>query len=151
MKTVVLGASPNGRNGHPLGRRRTEECFVPCDDDEVWIAYSIRGREVYSAIAPKTVGFRELPCVPSERVVDLDQIELAVSRVELGHRGPKLASCQSSEAVRLSESRTTLGIHESGAHNAVSPIPQRRGASRAGLDNEQRHDRGGIEVRDHLR
>jgi hypothetical protein len=23
--------------------------------------------------------------------------------------------------------------------------------SRAGLDNEQRHDRGGIEVRDHLR
>jgi hypothetical protein len=108
-------------------------------------------REVYSVIAPKTVGLCELPCVPSERVVDLDEIELVVSRVELGHGGPKLANCQSSEAVRLSESCATLGIHESGAHNAVSPIPQRGGASRAGLDNEQRHDRGGIEVRDHLR
>jgi hypothetical protein len=146
-----LGASPNGRNGHPLGRRRTEECFVPCDDDEVWIAHSICGREVYSVIAPKTVGLCELPCAPSERVVDLDEIELVASRVELGHGGPKLASCQSSEAVRLGESCATLGIHESGAHNAVSPIPQRGGASRAGLDNEQRHDRRGIEVRDHLR
>ena len=111
----------------------------------------MRGREVYSVIAPKTVGLRDLPCVPSDRVVDLDEIELFVSRVELGHRGPKLASRQSSEAVRLRESCATLGVHESGAHNAVSPIPQRGGASRAGLDNEQRHDRGRIELCDHLR
>ena len=111
----------------------------------------MRGREVYSVIAPKPVGLGELPCVPSERVVDLNEIELFVSRVELGHRRPKLASCQSSEAVRLRESGATLGVHESGADNAVSPIPQRGGASRAGLDNEQRHDGGGIEVRDHLR
>jgi hypothetical protein len=74
-----LGASPNGRSGHPLGGRRTEECFVPCDDDEVWIAHSIRGREVYSVIAPKTVRLGESPCVPSQRVVDLDEIELFVS------------------------------------------------------------------------
>jgi hypothetical protein len=125
--------------------------LVPCDEDEVWIVHSMGRRELYSVIAPKTVGLCELPCVPSERVVDLDEIELFVSRVELGHRGPKVASCQSSEAVRLRQRGATLGIHESGAHNAVSPIPQRRGASRAGLDNEQRHDRGGIEVRDHLR
>jgi hypothetical protein len=150
MKTAIC-SSPNGRNGHPLGRRRTEQCLVPCDDDEIWIPHSIRGREVYSVIAPKTVRLRELPCVPGERVIDLDEIELFVSRVELGHRGPKLASCQSSEAVRLCESCATLGIHESRAHNAISPIPQRGGASRADLDNEQRHHRGGIEVRDHLR
>ncbi len=111
----------------------------------------MRGREVHSVVAPKTVRLCELPCMPSERVVDLDQIELFVSRVELGHRGPKLASCQPSKAVRLRESGATLGVHESGAHNAVSPIPQSGGASRAGLDNEQRHDRRGIEVRDHLR
>jgi hypothetical protein len=72
-------ASPNGRSGHPLGARRTEEWFVPCDDDEVWIAQSIRGREVYSVIAPKTVRLGESPCVPSQRVVDLDEIELFAS------------------------------------------------------------------------
>jgi hypothetical protein len=109
------------------------------------------GREMHSVIAPKTVGLGELPCVPSERVVDLDEIELFVSRVELGYRGPKLATCQSSEAVCLGESGATFGVHESGAHTAVSAIPQRGGASRAGLDDEQRHDGGGIEVRDHLR
>jgi hypothetical protein len=101
----------------------------------------MRGREMYSVIATKTVRLCELPCVPGERVVDLDEVELFVSRVELVHCGPKLASCQSSEAVRLCESRATLGVHESGADNAVGPIPQRGGASRAGLDNEQRYDR----------
>jgi hypothetical protein len=109
------------------------------------------GREVYSVIASKAVRLCELPCVPSERVVDLDEIELLVSRVELGHRGPKLVGRKSSEAVSLRESCATLGVHKSGAHNAVSPIPQRGGTSRAGLDNQQRHHRRGIEVRDHLR
>jgi hypothetical protein len=106
---------------------------------------------VYSVIAAKTVRLGELPCVPGERVIDLDEIELFASRVELGHRGPKLASCQSSESVRLGESRAPLRVHESDANNAISPIPQRGGASRADLDNEQRHHRRGIEVRDHLR
>ena len=119
--------------------------------DEVWITHPMRGREVYSVIAPKTVRLCELPSVASERVVDLDEIELFVSRVELRHRGPKLASGQSSEAVRLRESCAALGVHESGAHNSVGPIPQGGRSSRAGLDNKQRHDRGRIEVCDHLR
>jgi hypothetical protein len=111
----------------------------------------MRGREMHSVIATKTVRLCELPCVASERVVNLNEIELLVSRVELVHCGSKLASCQSSEAVRLCESRATLGVHESGAHNAVRSIPQRGGASRAALDNEQRNDCRRIEVCDHLR
>jgi hypothetical protein len=111
----------------------------------------MRSCEVYSVIASKTVRLCELPCVPGERVVELDEVELFVSRVELGHRGPKLASRKSSEAVSLCESCATLGVQKSGAHNAVSPIPQRGGPSRARLDNQQRHHRGGIEVGDHLR
>jgi hypothetical protein len=63
----------------------TVAAVVPCDDDEVWIAHSIRGRKVYSVIAPMTVGLCDLPCVPSERVVDLDEIKLFVSRVECRH------------------------------------------------------------------
>ena len=89
--------------------------------------------------------------MPHEQVVDLNEIGLFVFRVELGHRGPKLASCQYSEALRLRESCSALGVHESGAHNAVGPIPQHGGAIRAGLDYEQWHHRGGIEVHDHLR
>ena len=143
--------SPNGCNGHPVGGRRNEQCLVPGHHDEVWIAHSMRGREVYSVVAPKTVRLCQLPCVASERIVDLNEIELFVSPVELVHRGPDLARCQSSEAVRPCESRATLGIHESGADNAVGAIPQRGGSSRAGLDNEQRHDCGRIEVCDHLR
>lgn len=67
----------------------------------------MRSREVDSVMAPKTMRLCELHCVASERVVDLNGIELLVSRVELGQRGSKLASCQSSEAARLGESRTT--------------------------------------------
>jgi hypothetical protein len=111
----------------------------------------MRGREMDSVIATKTMRLCELSCVASERVVDLNEIELFISRVELVHSRPKLASCQSSEAVRLCESGATLGVHDSGAHNAVRPIPQRGRSRRAGLDNEQRHDCGRIEVRDHLR
>jgi hypothetical protein len=125
--------------------------LVPCYHDAVRIAHSMGGREMDSVIATKTVRLCELPCVASEPGVDLNEIELFISRVELVHCRPKLASCQSSEAVRLCESGATLGVHESGAHNAVGPIPQRGGESRAGLDNEQRHDCGRIEVRDHLR
>jgi hypothetical protein len=125
--------------------------LVPRYHDEVWIAHSMRGREMDSVIAAKAVRICELPCVASKRVVDLNEIELFVSRVELVHCRPKLASCQPSEAVGLCESGATLRVHESGAHNAVGPIPQRGGASRAGLDNEQQHDCGRIEVRDHLR
>jgi hypothetical protein len=111
----------------------------------------MRGREMYGVVAPKTVRLCELPCVASQRVVDLNEIELFVPGVELVHSGAKLARCQSSEAVRVCESRATLGIHQSGAHNAVGSIPQRDGSSRTRLDNEQRHDRGRIEVCDHLR
>jgi hypothetical protein len=119
--------------------------------DKVWIAHSMRGRQVYSVMAPKTVRLCELPCLASERVVDLDNIELFVSRVELVHRVPELARCQSSETVRLRESRATLRVHESNTHNVVGGIPERGGSSRSDLDNEQRHDCGRIEVCDHRR
>jgi hypothetical protein len=56
-----LGTSPIGRDLHPLRRRRSEQCVVPCDDDEVWIAQSIRSRWVYSLIAPTTVRLCEVP------------------------------------------------------------------------------------------
>ena len=125
--------------------------MVPGHHDEVWIAHSMRGRQVYSVIAPKTVRLGELPCVSSEWVVDFNDIELLVSQVELVHGRPEVARCQSSKAVRLCERRATLGVHESGAHNPVGAIPQRGGSGRAGLDDEQLHDCGRIEVCDHLR
>jgi hypothetical protein len=102
---------------------------VPCHKDEVWIMHSMRGGEVHGVIAPKAVRLGKLPCVTGQRVVDLDEVELFVSRVELGDRSPKLATRQSSEAVRVRESRTTLGVHESGAHDAVGRIPECGGGS----------------------
>ncbi len=54
--------------------------------------------------------------------VDLDEIQLLVQGVELGHRGLKLASRQSSDAVGLCEGDAALGVDEMDAH-PVSSIP----------------------------
>jgi hypothetical protein len=45
----------------PLGGRRSEQCLVSGHHDEVWIVHSMRCRQVYSVIAPKTVRLCELP------------------------------------------------------------------------------------------
>jgi hypothetical protein len=57
--------SPHGRDGHPVGRRRSEQRLIPCNQDEVWITHSVRRREVYSVVVPKAMRLCELPCVPS--------------------------------------------------------------------------------------
>src|SRR5918994_224372 len=95
---------------------------------------------MYSVIAPKTMRRCESPCVPSEGVVDLNEIELFVSRVELGHRGPNRAELSVFRGVRYARAMRGLrglGVHESGPHNAVSPIPQSGRASGAGLDDDR--------------
>ncbi len=88
VTTSTATASTNGGDGDALGRRCGQQRAVSGNDDEVGVAHSIRGGEVDSVIATKTVRLGEVPCAPSEHVVDLDEIELLIFGVELSHRSP---------------------------------------------------------------
>ncbi len=134
-------ASPKGGDGHPIGCRCIEKCLVPCDNDEIGIAHATGGGEVDSVVPPQAMSLGQVSRTVSEFIVDFDEVELLVSRVEFGYRSPKLASCQSSEAIRLREGATTLRVHKADAHDPVCSVPQRRSTSGARLDHEQRHDR----------
>lgn len=125
---------------HPLGRRRPEERAVASDDNEIRITHTIGPCQMNAVVPAKAMGFGKVSGASSQLVVDLDDIELLESCVQLMHRFSKLASGEPSETVCLSEGCAALGVDKPDAHNPVSSIPQQCSTSGAGLDDEQRND-----------
>ncbi|HSH59501.1 MAG TPA: hypothetical protein VK988_07645 [Acidimicrobiales bacterium] len=111
----------------------------------------MRGGEVDRVIAPKTVPFGELTCTPSKLVIDLDEVQLAVSIAELFNGDSKMARRQPTEAVCLGQSRTPFGIDESGTDHAFGGVPKVPGTFGSGLCDEQGNHGRCIEIGDHRR
>ena len=73
---------------------------------------------------------------PRHHVVELDEVEFLVPRLELSNGGPELANRQPSETLCLSEGGPALGIHEPDAHGTIGSIPERGGTGGAGFGHD---------------
>jgi hypothetical protein len=126
---------------HSLGSCCVEKGAVPSDHDDVWIVDPVGSRQVDSVIPAQLTNLSQLAGAAGEGVIDFDKIDLFEQGVELGDGVAQLAGCEAAKSLSLSESSACLWMHEADAHNAISTVPQRRGASGAGLSNQQRHHR----------
>jgi len=77
-----------------------------------------------------------MPGPARQHVVQLDEVELLVPRLELKDSGPELANRQPSETLCLSEGSPTLGINEPGADDPIGFIPEGGGTGRACFGHE---------------
>ena len=105
-----------------------EERAVAGYDDEICVAYPVGGGEVNGVVATQAVGFGEGSGSECQLLINLNEIELAPSIVELVDSLPKLTMSESSEPLCLGEGSTGLRIQEANTDNAISSVPERRGA-----------------------
>ena len=63
-----------------------------------------------------------MPGAPHQHVVQLDEVELLVPRLELADSGPELPIGQPSETLGLGEGSPTLGIDEPDADGPIGVI-----------------------------
>ena len=94
-----------------------------------------------SVIATQSTSVSQLAGASGKGVIDFDKIDPFEQRVELGDGAAQLSGCEAAKPLGLSESSACLWIDEADAHNAISTVPQCRGASGARLSNQQRHHR----------
>jgi hypothetical protein len=102
---------------------------------------SVGSRKVDSVIPAQLTNLSQLASAASEGVIDFDEVDLLEQGVEPGDSVTQLPSREAAKSLRLSERSTCLRINEPDAYDPISAVPQRRGASGAGLGNQQRHDR----------
>ena len=102
---------------------------------------SVGSRKVDSVIPAQLTNLSQLASTASEGVIDFDKIDRLEQGVERSDGVAQLPCREASKSLGLSERSTCLRIHEPDAHDPISAVPQRRGASGAGLGNQQRHDR----------
>jgi hypothetical protein len=127
--------------GHSLGGCCVQKRAVASDHDDVRIADPVGSREVDRVIPAQLTNFSQLASTASEGVIDFDDVDLLEQGVEPSDSVAQLPSCEASKSLRLSESSACLRIDEPDAYDPISAVPQRRGASGAGLGNKQRHNR----------
>ena len=148
---TVARASTNGSDGHSRRGGGRENGPVPCDDYQIGVTDPIGGSEVDRVVASQSVQPGETPGVPSKVVIDLDDVELLVSSVQLVDRSPKVAGGQPAETVGLSESSPAFGVDEAGTYDSVGAIPERGGTSGTRFGDKQRDNRRRVEIRDQRR
>lgn len=148
---VSTRASRDFSDRHSHGLLCIKERSIAGDDDEIRIAYSIRRGEVDRVVTAQPVSLGEITSAASESVVDIDEIELLAPGIEFSHGLAKLAGAEPSKTMCLGKRSPALGVDKTDAHDAVGSVPQRCSTSGADLSDEQRDDRGRIEVRDQRR
>jgi hypothetical protein len=140
----VVGAAIASRKHsyrHALGGGPIEKGAVASDHDDVRITDSVSSCEMDSVIPAELTNLRQLASAASEDVIDFDKVDFLEQGVELGHGVAQLASGEAAKPLGLSESSARLRVQGPDAHDPISAVPQRRGASGAGFGNQQRHDR----------
>jgi DNA-binding transcriptional LysR family regulator len=126
---------------HSLGSCCLEKRAVASDHDDIGIVDPIGRREVHRVIPAQSTNLSQFASAASEGVIDFDKVDLLAQGVERGDGVAQLPSGEASKSLGLSERSPCLRVYEPDAHDPVSAVPQRRGASRAGLGDHQWHDR----------
>jgi hypothetical protein len=131
--------------------RCCEEGSVARGDDEVRVVESSGGREMYRVISAQAVNLGEVAGVLGKCLVQLDEIELLVMVLEPPHRAAELPRREPSVPVCLRESRTGFRIEETNAGDTGRSVPELARGAGSHFHDEQRYERGRVEVDDHLR
>lgn len=125
---------------HADGGRRGEQGAIASDHDDIRITDSVSSREVDRVIPAELSSFRQLASAASEDIIDFDKVDRLEQGVELRHGVAQLPSGEAAKPLGLSERSARLRVQQPDAHDSISAIPQRRGASGTGFGNQQRHD-----------
>jgi len=86
---------------------------------------------MHSVVAAQSMQLGEMAGAPRQPVVQLDEVELLVSRLQRSDRGAELPNCQPPQTLGLRQGRSTLRIDEPDAHGPIGSIPERAGAGGA--------------------
>jgi hypothetical protein len=125
---------------HSLVCRRVEKCAVTSDHDDVWIANSVGSREVDRVIPTQSMKFGQLTSPTSERIIELDKIDLLEHRVEVSDGVAEMPRGDAAKSLGLSESSACLRVDQPHAHNPIRAVPEQRGTGGAGLGDQQWHN-----------
>jgi hypothetical protein len=127
--------------GESFGGGCGEKRAVASGHDDVWVADSVGSREVDRIVPAQPTHLSQLACAASKDVIDFDKVDLLEQGLERGDGVAQLPSCEAAKSLGLGKSSSCLRVDEPDAHDPISAVPQRRGASGAGFGDQQWHNR----------
>lgn len=125
-----------------------EQPSVAGDGDEFGVGELVSGRAVHGVVAAQ----REAVCqdggLPRERVVDLDDVDLVPQVVHQDQRRSVLSCGESLQPSSLRECGGRLYVEQPAGNNSVGVLPDSLAEVGTRFGDQQRDDRGGVQVGD---